>query len=174
MIIKGLFRRYERWNPVHPTLGTFWGMGIGVGCGVGWGPGFGPEVIGYVGAGCGVGFSVGITFIGIGVGLPQNGLVKTSQRAVAASNIVLESAKALAIAMLNGMLWDSMNFLSPQINSLSKQSCQNLSKLRVNAIEATKRVDFTNLNKALSGSMQSSLECLKAFRNQHWPPPNSK
>ncbi|KAI3897760.1 hypothetical protein MKX03_029605 [Papaver bracteatum] len=48
MIIKGLFRRYEKWNPVHPTTGAFWGMGLGVGCGVGWGPGFGHEVICYV------------------------------------------------------------------------------------------------------------------------------
>ena len=72
MIIKGLCRRYERWNPVHPTSGAFWGMGIGIGCGVGWGPGFGPEAIGYVGAGCGVGFSVGITFVGFGIGLPAN------------------------------------------------------------------------------------------------------
>lgn len=76
MIIKGLFRRYERWNPVHPTSGAFWGMGIGFGCGIGWGPGFGPEVIGYVGAGCGVGFSVGITLAGVGVGLPSNRLLK--------------------------------------------------------------------------------------------------
>ncbi|XVF42948.1 hypothetical protein PTKIN_Ptkin02bG0001300 [Pterospermum kingtungense] len=72
MIIKGLSGRYQRWNPVHPTSGAFWGMGIGIGCGVGWGPGFGPEVIGYVGAGCGVGFSVGITLAGVGVGLPAN------------------------------------------------------------------------------------------------------
>ena len=70
MIIKGLFRRYQRWNPVHPTSGAFWGIGIGFGCGVGWGPGFGPEVIGYVGAGCGVGFSVGITLACFGIGLP--------------------------------------------------------------------------------------------------------
>ena len=72
MIIKGLIRRYERWNPVHPTLGAFWGMGIGMGCGVGWGPGFGPEVIGYVGAGCGIGFCVGFTAAGLGIGLPAN------------------------------------------------------------------------------------------------------
>ncbi|KAL2901152.1 Cadmium-induced protein AS8 [Bienertia sinuspersici] len=72
MIIKGLFRRYQRWNPVHPTYGAFWGMGVGIGCGVGWGPGFGPEVIGYVGAGCGVGFCVGITLAGFGIGLPAN------------------------------------------------------------------------------------------------------
>ncbi|KAG9154024.1 hypothetical protein Leryth_000533 [Lithospermum erythrorhizon] len=72
MIIKGLFRRYERWNPVHPTAGAFWGMGIGVGCGIGWGPGFGPEVIGYVGSGCGVGFNVGFTLLGVGIGLPAN------------------------------------------------------------------------------------------------------
>ncbi|CAN8231398.1 unnamed protein product [Cochlearia groenlandica] len=72
MIIKGIFRRYEKWNPVHPTYGAFWGMGVGFGCGVGWGPGFGPEVIGYIGAGCGVGFSVGITLAGFGIGLPTN------------------------------------------------------------------------------------------------------
>lgn len=72
MIIRGLFKRYQRWNPVHPTSGAFWGMGLGIGCGVGWGPGFGPEAIGYVGAGCGAGFSVGITLAGFGIGLPAN------------------------------------------------------------------------------------------------------
>ncbi|KAF5460405.1 hypothetical protein F2P56_020276 [Juglans regia] len=34
MIIKGLFRRYERRNPVHPAFGAFWGMGIGFGIGL--------------------------------------------------------------------------------------------------------------------------------------------
>ncbi|KMZ68950.1 hypothetical protein ZOSMA_225G00170 [Zostera marina] len=81
MIIKSLFKRYERWNPVHPTAGAFWGIGIGLGCGVGWGPGFGPEVIGYVGAGCGVGFSVGFTLAGFGIGLPANGLIRTTYNA---------------------------------------------------------------------------------------------
>ncbi|KAG6555364.1 hypothetical protein Mapa_002590 [Marchantia paleacea] len=70
MTVEGLFRGYKRWSPVHPTFGAFWGMGIGLGCGVGWGPGFGRNVVGYVGAGCGLGFSVGITLIGVGVGLP--------------------------------------------------------------------------------------------------------
>ena len=54
---------------MHPTYGAFWGMGIGVGCGVGWGPGYGPESVGFVGSGCGLGFSVGLTFIGFGLGL---------------------------------------------------------------------------------------------------------
>ncbi|XP_042001746.1 cadmium-induced protein AS8-like [Salvia splendens] len=76
MIIKGLFRRYERRNPVNPTIGAFWGVGIGIGCGVGWGPGFGHEVVGYVGAGCGAGFNVGITFLGVGIGLPANYLFR--------------------------------------------------------------------------------------------------
>ena len=71
----GLFRRYQRWNPVHPTYGAFWGMGIGVGCGVGWGPGYGPESVGFVGSGCGLGFSVGLTFIGFGLGLPAHGFI---------------------------------------------------------------------------------------------------
>ncbi|KAJ0263612.1 Cadmium-induced protein AS8 [Hirschfeldia incana] len=85
MIIKGIFRRYEKWNPVHPTYGAFWGMGIGIGCGVGWGPGFGPEVIGYVGAGCGVGFSVGITLAGLGIGLPTNLLLAAPYNTVEAT-----------------------------------------------------------------------------------------
>ncbi|KAL0890078.1 hypothetical protein Bca101_014061 [Brassica carinata] len=85
MIIKGIFRRYEKWNPVHPTYGAFWGMGIGIGCGVGWGPGFGPEVIGYVGAGCGVGFSVGITLAGFGIGLPTNLLLAAPYNTVEAT-----------------------------------------------------------------------------------------
>lgn len=72
MILKSLLRKYERWNPVHPTCGTFWGTGVAVGCGVGWGPGYGPEVIGYVGAGYGAGFNVGITLLGVGIGLPAN------------------------------------------------------------------------------------------------------
>ncbi|XP_022155716.1 cadmium-induced protein AS8 isoform X2 [Momordica charantia] len=85
MIIKGLFRRYERWNPVHPTLGAFWGMGIGIGCGVGWGPGFGPEVVGYVGAGCGIGFCVGVTVAGLGIGLPANALYHVPYSAILAT-----------------------------------------------------------------------------------------
>ncbi|CAM6095521.1 unnamed protein product [Calypogeia fissa] len=73
MTVMSLIRRYKRWNPVHPTYGAFWGLGVGLGCGVGWGPGFGPEAVGFVGSGCGVGFSVGVTLIGIGVGLPASG-----------------------------------------------------------------------------------------------------
>lgn len=73
--MKGVLRGYANWNPVHPTLGAFWGMGLGVGCGIGWGPGFGPEVIGYVGSGCGVGFNVGFTLVGVGIGLPAHSLM---------------------------------------------------------------------------------------------------
>ncbi|XP_057963864.1 cadmium-induced protein AS8 isoform X2 [Malania oleifera] len=99
MIIKGLFRRYERWNPVHPTSGAFWGMGIGFGCGVGWGPGFGPEVIGYVGAGCGFGFSVGITLAGFGIGLPANCLIEVPYNALMATR-----SNALEFARSNRLL----------------------------------------------------------------------
>ncbi|KAI9071674.1 hypothetical protein K1719_046366 [Acacia pycnantha] len=93
MIIKGLFGRYGRWNPVHPTYGAFWGMGVGIGCGVGWGPGFGPEVVGYVGAGCGVGFSVGVTLAGFGIGLPMNFIFQAPYQAIVATRgSTLESA----------------------------------------------------------------------------------
>lgn len=67
---------------MHPTYGAFWGMGLGVGCGVGWGPGFGPETVGFVGSGCGLGFSVGLTFIGFGIGLPANGLTSLPYNAL--------------------------------------------------------------------------------------------
>jgi len=45
-----------------------------MGCGVGWGPGFGPESVGFVGSGCGVGINMGVTLVGIGIGLPASGL----------------------------------------------------------------------------------------------------
>ncbi|XP_019423255.1 PREDICTED: cadmium-induced protein AS8 isoform X4 [Lupinus angustifolius] len=99
MIIKGLFGRYERWNPVHPTSGAFWGMGVGIGCGVGWGPGFGPEVIGYVGAGCGIGFNVGVTLAGFGIGLPANIIYEAPYNAIMATR-----SSALELARSNGLL----------------------------------------------------------------------
>jgi hypothetical protein len=34
MTIVNLIQRYKRWNPVHPTYGAFWGIGVGLGCGV--------------------------------------------------------------------------------------------------------------------------------------------
>nr|PNR34034.1 hypothetical protein PHYPA_023850 [Physcomitrium patens] len=74
MAVGGLIQGYKRWNPVHPTYGAFWGVGVGLGCGVGWGPGFGHEVVGFVGSGCGVGLSMGVTLVGVGVGLPASGL----------------------------------------------------------------------------------------------------
>ncbi|KAK9274899.1 hypothetical protein L1049_022153 [Liquidambar formosana] len=116
MIIKGLFRRYERWNPVHPTSGAFWGMGIGIGCGVGWGPGFGPEVIGYVGAGCGVGFSVGITLAGFGIGLPANCLVETPYNALMATRSgVMEFARSSGLLSMKNVAGDGWNHFAPRI-----------------------------------------------------------
>ncbi|XP_040988808.1 cadmium-induced protein AS8-like [Juglans microcarpa x Juglans regia] len=125
MIIKGLFRRYERWNPVHPAFGAFWGMGIGIGCGVGWGPGFGPEVIGYVGAGCGVGFNVGITLAGFGIGLPANSLFEAPYNALMATR-----HGALVLARFSGLLsakdvaGDGWSILSPCIPGLQKEACR--------------------------------------------------
>ncbi|KAJ0111746.1 hypothetical protein Patl1_03642 [Pistacia atlantica] len=109
MIIKGLFRRYERWNPVHPTRGAFWGMGVGIGCGVGWGPGFGPEVIGYVGAGCGVGFSVGFTFAGVGIGLPANFIFQLPYNAI---NATRSGAFELALSNAKNVAGDGWNHIS--------------------------------------------------------------
>ncbi|XP_042451406.1 cadmium-induced protein AS8-like [Zingiber officinale] len=169
MIIKGLFRRYERWNPVHPTIGTFWGMGIGVGCGVGWGPGFSPEVIGYVGADCGVGFSVGITLAGIGVGLPRNDLFQILYNGMSLS---LSSAASSTFIVMKGVAEDSLNFVAPHISFLRKETSWRLSKLKSNIhVQGT---ELNKLNTVVSKKIQSTLECLEAFKQNVWQPPKDQ
>ncbi|KAH9288321.1 hypothetical protein KI387_032438, partial [Taxus chinensis] len=132
MTIANLFKRYERWNPVHPTYGAFWGLGIGVGCGVGWGPGFGPEVIGYVGSGCGLGFSVGVTFVGFGIGLPASGLTSVPYNAVSATGYgMIDFAKynaVPAITHIAGLGWD---YAIPHISKFERNTSAEFSKLRL-------------------------------------------
>lgn len=122
MIIKGLFRRYKRWNPVHPTLGAFWGMGIGIGCGVGWGPGFGPEVIGYVGAGCGVGFSVGITFAGFGIGLPANFVFEVPYNAFLATRSTLQCGRDSGLFSKRDFAGDDLKNIGSHISGFQREA----------------------------------------------------
>ncbi|GJN10300.1 hypothetical protein PR202_ga28383 [Eleusine coracana subsp. coracana] len=149
MIIKGVLGRYERWNPVHPTAGAFWGMGLGLGCGVGWGPGFGPEVIGYVGAGCGVGFSVGFTLAGVGIGLPQHGLiVKSNDQSGFPSNMTLESARYYTGAVIRGVVRDAISYAS-QVASFRNLRFQDNSQV-------SGGVDLPKLGKGVSSSIESN------------------
>ncbi|KAG8083758.1 hypothetical protein GUJ93_ZPchr0016g2637 [Zizania palustris] len=166
MIIKGMLGRYERWNPVHPTVGTFWGIGLGLGCGVGWGPGFGPEVIGYVGAGCGVGFSVGVTLAGIGVGLPQHGLIKNQYHSDFASNVPFESARFYTLTIIRGLVWDAISYAS-QVAVARKESRQRLLSFQENP--QISGVGLPKLGKGLSTSIRSSMERVRAFKDQYWP-----
>ncbi|XP_015059478.1 cadmium-induced protein AS8 isoform X1 [Solanum pennellii] len=131
MIIKGLFRRYERWNPVHPTYGAFWGMGIGVGCGVGWGPGFGPEAIGYVGAGCGVGFSVGFSLLGVGIGLPANYIYTGPYNAfTAARSGAIEMSRSTDIRSMRNIVEESRCYLDSNIAGFQERVIQSFSSIR--------------------------------------------
>ncbi|XP_021725606.1 cadmium-induced protein AS8-like isoform X1 [Chenopodium quinoa] len=142
MIIKGLFRRYERWNPVHPTHGAFWGMGVGIGCGVGWGPGFGPEVIGYVGAGCGIGFSVGITLVGFGIGLPVYTLN--------------DAPKALIATRSN--TWD----IPSQFRRLQQKANDSFSYLKdLDILKGTDKFDGENAISSQRKAISESSEVLK-------------
>ncbi|KAF9620549.1 hypothetical protein IFM89_013214 [Coptis chinensis] len=159
MIIKGLFRRYERWNPVHPTSGAFWGMGIGFGCGVGWGPGFGPEVVGYVGAGCGVGFSVGITFAGVGIGLPTNFLIEMPYNAIVAT-----STGALEFATSNGF-GDCWNHVGPRISGLQREASRRLSSFN-QMHSLSHSINLTEMKKRLNQHSRSFSECLQTIRNR--------
>ncbi|PIA30238.1 hypothetical protein AQUCO_05700148v1 [Aquilegia coerulea] len=154
MIIKGLFRRYERWNPVHPTSGAFWGMGIGFGCGVGWGPGFGPEVVGYVGAGCGVGFSVGITLAGVGIGLPANSLFGFPYNS--------------ALFLSNGVGY-GWNHVVPGISGLQREASRRMSGFRP-MHSLNQGIDLSDMNKRMNDQFRSLSECLQRIRNRDFRP----
>ncbi|XP_048141719.1 cadmium-induced protein AS8 isoform X3 [Rhodamnia argentea] len=129
MIIKGLLRRYERWNPVHPTFGAFSGMGFGLGCGVGWGPGFGPEVIGYVGAGCGVGFSVGFTVAGFGIGLPANYLFEVPHNVTAVRSTASEFGQFGGLISRKSIAGGGWN-IAPHISVFHTEADRKLSSFR--------------------------------------------
>ncbi|XP_031118067.1 cadmium-induced protein AS8 [Ipomoea triloba] len=145
MIIKGVFRRYERWNPVHPTYGAFWGIGIGIGCGVGWGPGFGPEVIGYVGAGCGAGFSVGITLAGIGIGLPANDFFTAPYNAFMATRSgALDVARSSGLLSIRNDGREGWFNLDPQISGLQQKIGGAFSTLTVKG-SLKNAIDFSDL-----------------------------
>ncbi|KAJ6712175.1 CADMIUM-INDUCED PROTEIN AS8 [Salix purpurea] len=170
MIIKGLCRRYERWNPVHPTSGAFWGMGIGIGCGIGWGPGFGPEAIGYVGAGCGVGFSVGITLVGFGIGLPANYLFQIPYNAIVAT-----SSGALAIARSNGLLsardvaGEGWNNVASRASLLQRETSGRLCGFN-KKVFLDNGVDLIDMKSKLSVNAGSLSKVLETFSSRFFPP----
>ncbi|XP_019423252.1 PREDICTED: cadmium-induced protein AS8 isoform X1 [Lupinus angustifolius] len=162
MIIKGLFGRYERWNPVHPTSGAFWGMGVGIGCGVGWGPGFGPEVIGYVGAGCGIGFNVGVTLAGFGIGLPANIIYEAPYNAIMATR-----SSALELARSNGLLsrTDTIadiwfrNF--PCVSDLQREACGKFFSFKQKHL-SLKGIDFCDMKDSLASHATSAFNSIQA------------
>ncbi|XP_043693932.1 cadmium-induced protein AS8 [Telopea speciosissima] len=177
MIIKGLFRRYERWNPVHPTSGSFWGMGIGIGCGVGWGPGFGPEVIGYVGAGCGVGFSVGLTLLGVGIGLPTNPSIKIPYNGGLRSLMLLQlhSAREMRTRVvellrssdlfsMRNVVEDGWNRFGPHISLQREVGGKITSFKHKSSLDHT--VGLTMMNPGYSSNFRSVLECLESLRDR--------
>ncbi|XP_074283262.1 cadmium-induced protein AS8 [Silene latifolia] len=170
MIIKGLFRRYQKWNPVHPTSGAFWGMGVGIGCGVGWGPGFGPEVVGYVGAGCGVGFSVGITFAGFGIGLPAKILIEGPYKVVAATSShtwdLVRSSNFLTVKNEAGdELGRNMPLFPSQLWNLQQKANERLSYFR--DLDLLKKgTEIFNVERSISLCTKSISESCTSLRNR--------
>ncbi|XAR70725.1 hypothetical protein NMG60_11027692 [Bertholletia excelsa] len=163
MIIKSLLRRYQRWNPVHPTYGAFWGLGIGIGCGVGWGPGFGPEVIGYVGAGCGVGFSVGITLAGFGIGLPANYVYKVPYNAfMATKNAALEFSQSTGPLSVRNVTGNGWSNIGPHFSGLRRKASRSFS---VFAPEDSfnKLVDLSDMKNVMSSRARFVLDHLRKF-----------
>eukprot|EP00262_Sarcandra_glabra_P005879 TRINITY_DN17811_c0_g1_i1.p1 TRINITY_DN17811_c0_g1~~TRINITY_DN17811_c0_g1_i1.p1 ORF type:complete len:177 (-),score=25.72 TRINITY_DN17811_c0_g1_i1:312-842(-) len=170
MIIKGLFRRYVRWNPVHPTYGAFWGMGIGIGCGVGWGPGFGPEVIGYVGAGCGVGFSVGITLAGVGIGLPINYIFEIPYNAFSATRSgAVEFCRSSAIPAVKNIAGDSWNLIGPHVSGLQREASGKICNFKVDHSLGS-GFDLNELKKSVTWHARPAFECFISFKDRCLPP----
>ncbi|GAB2230279.1 hypothetical protein Droror1_Dr00014539 [Drosera rotundifolia] len=159
MIIKGLFRRYERWNPVHPTYGAFWGMGIGFGCGVGWGPGFGPEVVGYVGTGCGIGFNVGITLAGIGIGLPANAINEAPYNVLLATRSIASGFQSVKEVSWDGWITE----VEPRLSRMQKEANDRFSGL-ISSDSLTKTIDISRA--ALSTHGKPVLEGFRNFGSQ--------
>lgn len=169
MIIKGLCGRYERWNPVHPTSGAFWGMGIGVGCGVGWGPGFGPEVIGYVGAGCGVGFSVGITLAGFGIGLPANYVFEVPYKAFMATSSAFEFARSSGLYEVGNIAGNSLSSVGPQIFDLQRKMSGRISNFKHKEL-FDKGIDFSGITNTISVQSHYLLDNLQKTRDRLFSP----
>ncbi|PRQ19088.1 hypothetical protein RchiOBHm_Chr7g0213271 [Rosa chinensis] len=169
MIIKGVFRRYERWNPVHPTSGAFWGLGIGIGCGVGWGPGFGPEVIGYVGAGCGVGFSVGFTLLGVGIGVPANWLYTVPYQAVmAARSTPLRLGRPPGLVFSKSIAGEGWDKIAPCVRGLQREASGRLSSFTQHLVEGVESIDVKS---QLSANSKNVCDGLTAFGERifHFP-----
>nr|XP_023915104.1 cadmium-induced protein AS8 isoform X2 [Quercus suber]XP_023915108.1 cadmium-induced protein AS8 isoform X2 [Quercus suber] len=164
MIIKGVFRRYERWNPVHPTSGTFWGMGIGIGCGVGWGPGFGPEAVGYVGAGCGVGFSVGITLVGFGIGIPANYLYEVPYNGSGAVELARSSG-----LVTKDVVGDGWNNIAPRISGLQTEAYRRFSSFKQKCC-SDKEFDLFDRKSKLQVFTRSISESLGTFGGRFFHP----
>ncbi|CAB4309473.1 unnamed protein product [Prunus armeniaca] len=171
MIIKGLFRRYERWNPVHPTSGAFWGLGVGIGCGIGWGPGFGPEVVGYVGAGCGVGFSVGFTLLGAGIGLPANWLLQVPYNAAMATRSgALGFGQSSGLPFSKNIAGEGWNNIAPCFTNLQREASGRFSSFKQQHL-LDKGVDLSEMKSRLSVNASSMCESLEAFRGRFFHSP---
>ncbi|XP_051151533.1 cadmium-induced protein AS8-like [Andrographis paniculata] len=162
MILKSFFRKYEKWNPVHPTYGAFWGIGVGVGCGVGWGPGFGPDVIGYVGAGCGAGFNVGVTLLGVGIGLPANYLLTFPRSALMATR-----SNETEVARARSLLGNRSSSVGDGWGSIL-----DIPKSPFESFPGFKIGNSNNLldaNTMLASSSKHIVSCLQSFRRRLLP-----
>ncbi|XP_058751407.1 cadmium-induced protein AS8-like [Vicia villosa] len=164
MIIKGLFRRYKKWNPVHPTYGAFYGMGFGIGCGVGWGPGFGPEVVGYVGSGCGVGFNVGVTLAGFGIGLPANIIFAAPYNAFLATK-----SSALKLARSGTQTAEDVWIRnSPLVSDFQREAGEKFSCFRQKYLSIN-GTDFFDVKNSLPLLTASACKNIQTFHDQFFP-----
>jgi hypothetical protein len=66
------------------------------------------------------------------------------------------------------MVWDAISYVS-HVAAMRKESRQKLLKFEENP-RVSGVVDLPKLGKGVSSSFQSTVNGIRAFTNQHWPP----
>ncbi|XP_042451429.1 uncharacterized protein LOC122036213 isoform X3 [Zingiber officinale] len=83
-----------------------------------------------------------------------------------------DMAKSSTFIAMKGVTEDSLNFVAPHISFLRKETSWRLSKLKSNIhVQGT---ELNKLNTVVSKKIQSTLECLEAFKQNVWQPPKDQ
>ena len=78
-----------------------------------------------------------------------------------ASNMPFDSARYYAVTAIRGLVWDAINY----VTAMRKESRQKLLKFQDNPPVS----GGVGLGKGMPSSIQSTVECIRAFKDENWP-----
>uniref|UniRef100_A0A0A8ZFY1 Uncharacterized protein n=1 Tax=Arundo donax TaxID=35708 RepID=A0A0A8ZFY1_ARUDO len=73
------------------------------------------------------------------------------------------------MTIIRGLVWDAISYAS-QVAAVRNESRQKFLRFQDNNSQISRGVDLPKLGKGVSSSIQSTVECIRAFKDQHWPP----